>query len=193
MFTEILNELKGSSKLSSFYFSDSEDDRFIFGRLSCFNSDFVVIESYDQYGREDGYIIKSIATLSKIETNSKYSKKMEKLILSYDSEHLRIDLKNGNIIELFLQLSRDKHKIVSLELSDNNKLLVGIVLSVDNHICNLSQIDDYAYNDGEIMFSVDDINMITFDGMDEKVLEKLLEHNTNHQSGDGSMIDSDKH
>lgn len=173
MYSELLKIFK-MEKYCSYYTSD-DCDKFFFGKIIALNKDEVAIQLYSTSGGNDGIIVKRLSDIYRIECDSKYNKKMEKLIGS-DSIKSNIVIDSNSIFESAVKVAIENALVISIVLFDCDHVnATGIPLSLDNEICTINQIDDYGQEDGITSFLFDNVTQIEINTEYEQIIKKLMD------------------
>lgn len=162
MLIESLNEIKEKELYASIYADFDDANSFFFGKVSLLSDDYLIIESYSPNGQDGGFALIEVKSVYKIEINTKYSQKMMRLIYSNSTVHEKIDMKeaNDNIVENLLLFSKLKRYIVSIVMSSNREMFMGLVDSIKNGLCCIKQINEYGEDDGAAYINTLDISGI---------------------------------
>ncbi|HBT65112.1 MAG TPA: hypothetical protein DEB10_10685 [Ruminococcaceae bacterium] len=156
------------------YTNSEQTQSFSAGIVSEIFDNEVIISHYLPNGKYDGYVVKQIVDIYKIETNSKYVKKIKILSEINNTKHDKLCRVKENGFLTLLTYAYETKKVVTIELidSDNNDA-VGFVEQINDKCCTISMLDDYGENDGVSIFNIDDISHLSCDGDDEFVLKQL--------------------
>lgn len=146
MYSELLKAFK-SNKNCSFY-TDDECDKFIYGKIIALNEDEVAIQMYNTDGTCDGVIVKTVSDFFRIEYDSKYNQKMEKLIET-DTFEDSVEIDGNAVFDSAIKSAIIKNFIVR-------------------------QIDDYGCDDGVTSFVFNTATQITINAKYEKLLSSLM-------------------
>lgn len=172
MYSELLKAFQ-SNKNCSFY-TDDECDKFTYGKIIALNEDEVAIQMYTTYGACDGIIVKMVSDFFRIEYDSKYNKRMEKLI-DTDVFEDSAEIDSNAIFDSAIKSAINKNFIVSIELlHSGNDNITGLPLSLVDGVCTVRQIDDYGCDDGTTSFVFNTATQITINAEYEKILSKLM-------------------
>lgn len=172
MYSELLKAFQ-SNKNCSFY-TDDECDKFIYGKIIALNEDEVAIQMYNTDGTCDGVIVKIVSDFFRIEYDSKYNQKMEKLIET-DTFEDSVEIDGNAVFDSAIKSAINKNFIVSIELMHSgNENITGLPLSLENGICTVRQIDDYGCDDGVTSFVFNTATQITINAKYEKLLSSLM-------------------
>ena len=172
MYSELLKAFQ-SNKNCSFY-TDDECDKFIYGKIIALNEDEVAIQMYNTDGTCDGVIVKIVSDFFRIEYDSKYNQKMEKLIET-DTFEDSVEIDGNAVFDSAIKSAIIKNFIVSIELlHSGNENITGLPLSLENGICTVRQIDDYGCDDGVTSFVFNTATQITINAKYEKLLSSLM-------------------
>ncbi len=154
------------------YFYSGENDKFCCGKVVSLDDYYFTFVSFDPYGRYDGYFVRRINDLCRINANSKYINSIIALIDNEFVEHIKFDVYEATIPQV-LRLSIDNKKAVSIEITDSDSLIIGIVSSVeDNKIC-INTLNEYGEPDGVSTVYLEDIISVSYDSLDERKIERL--------------------
>ncbi len=175
MFLDYLFEVKKIGEFVAVYFGS---EKFYFGKIAAVNDELVVIQSYPPYGEDDGFIIKRVDEITGVECKSKYNEKLKRIIKAKNTVHSNIAFADDGFIETAIKASQSKRKVVSLELSFSDVLVYGIVKSINYPLCVIDQFDEYGEADGEISFSIEQINSLFIDTQDEVNINLLITANS---------------
>lgn len=175
MFKKILKESQMSRNKLSVYFSSSESNSFCFGNVVFCNDEYFILSSYTPYGEDDGFILRKVDEITRVEIDSKYNKKMESLIKIMCTEHTSFIANADDIVGFILKEAKNNHRILSIEFFDSDELAIGYIYSLSYPLCEIKQINEYGENDGKLVFDVDNISSIRFESKDELTLEKLVQ------------------
>lgn len=172
MYSELLKAFQ-SNKNCSFY-TDVECDKFIYGKIIALNEDEAAIQMYNTDGTCDGVIVKMVSDFFRIEYDSKYNQKMEKLIET-DTFEDSVEIDGNAVFDSAIKSAINKNFVVSIELlHSGNENVTGLPLSLKNGICTVRQIDDYGCDDGVTSFVFNTATQITINAKYEKLLSSLM-------------------
>ena len=157
---KLLNEIS-NEEIVALYFGNG--DKFFCGKILAVNEDFVVLRSYTPYGVYDGYIVKRINELRRIEQNSKYLK-LEIIV-------------SGNCLMSMLCHSVSSGQIVSIELEECDELIIGYVTKIEDNIISIKQYNEYGEYDGVSFIYLEDIISLYIDSENERKVEVIKKDN----------------
>jgi hypothetical protein len=156
------------------YTNSEQTQNFSAGIVSEVFNNEVIISHYLPNGKYDGYVVKQIADIYKIETNSKYVKKIKILSEINKTKHDKLCRVKDDGFFTLLTYAYETKKVVTIELIDSgNNDATGFVEQINDKCCTISMIDDYGEDDGVSIFNIDDISHLSCDGDDEFVLKQL--------------------
>ena len=177
MFKEYLLLASEKNQPISIYTDKDNTEKFAFGFVQGISDDCLLIASITKYGLYDGYVIKKLEDIYRLEVDDKYGKKLRKLYLLHKQKHSKIDLASKNIVCDLLQHAYKNRLIVTLELHDSNyDDLQGFVMEIPSDLIVIKQLDSYGNNDGTSMISLEDITHIACDSENEMTLKLLAEN-----------------
>lgn len=173
MFKNILQKSQISKNKLSIYFSSSESNGFCFGTIEFCDEKQFIIGSYTPYGEDDGFILRKIDDVTKIETDSKYTEKMISLIEMLGTKHATLSVNDNDVVKYLIKKAKSNYRIISIELLDSEELVVGYIQSISYPMCEIKQINEYGEEDGLLIFNIDDVSSIRIESKDELMLERL--------------------
>lgn len=173
-----LKEFCDNGKNVSLYLNRGDTTRFVFGRIVFSNDRYVIISMISPAGRYDGYLVKSIDDIVRLEFDDLYSDRMQKLCSAMYEEvcFTNFDSQTDDPIRSFLKKALDENKVISIELIHSNiDDVVGNLVSIQDDLCMVKQIDQYGCEDGYSVFSINNITHISYDSEDEQIIMRLRE------------------
>ena len=163
-----------NKKIVLLYTNAEQTQIFSAGIISEIFDNEVIISHYLPNGKYDGYIVKRISDIYKIETDSKYAEKIEILSKINETKHDQLCRVKENGFSTLLTYAYETKKVVTIELVDSgNNDAIGFVQQINDKYCTISMLDDYGENDGVSVFNIEDISHLSCDGDDEFVLKQL--------------------
>jgi len=173
LFSTLLDSNK-QGEIISVFTNLEESQKFSVGVVSEIFENEIIINHYLPNGKYDGFIVKQIDEIYKIEKGSKYLKKIKKLSHLHQAVHDKLEREQDNGFFTLLTYAFNNKKVVSIELfgSENNDA-VGFVKKIDGNSCTIAALDEYGEEDGFAIFSIEDITHLSCDG-DEEIVLKLL-------------------
>lgn len=172
---EFLEMCAKSNKIVSIYDDAEESDKFLTGYINCYNENEILINHITPSGLYDGFILKQISDIFRIDYDDKYQLKIEKLYLLKHQSHYNININDECLLYPILDFALKKHLVIFVSFKKNT--VFGFVQSFDNNIINLISIDDYGYNSGKCSICIDDILEFEVDTQEAQDLKLLYELN----------------
>ncbi len=174
VFMEQLTALLKSKEMLQIYTNFGDTQKFSVGFVYALTSTEILIAHVTPYGKYDGYIVKQLKDIYRIETQSKYINKLKKLYSHEKKEHTVIEQTHNSLVSDLLSFAYHNQKIVSLELleSDNDDI-IGFVDSLQSGLARISTIDEYGKSDGVSFIKTDDITHAVCDSENEIALKTL--------------------
>lgn len=177
MFEEKIKTIKENKEIAAYYTNDSHTDKFLVGYLIEFNDDYFILAHISPQGTYDGFLLKEINSIYRVETKNLYLNKILTLAKYYNTTHEKIDFENKNLVLEFLLFAKKQNYVVSLELLNSNNLdSVGYIERLEKDYCEIKQLDDYGQLDGFSLIYYSDIVDIRCNTEDEIIL-KILDSN----------------
>ena len=168
-------------KIVSVYSNEEDTTMHLTGYIEKFNESELLLAHISAHGYYDGYILKHIEDIYRMDYGGSYERKIEELYLLKKQTHPPIDtFQEGEeeILYSLLDYAKNQRLIVSLEFSDG--LLSGFVNGYDDDNLFLTLISDSGAEDGQSIVKVDEILTVSVDTDDEQDLNIL------HKSKKGS-------
>ena len=172
---ETLNELKKKQKYISVYTKPGDPDKFSFGRIICLSDQLLVLRSITPDGSDDGLSVKEICDVFRVDEDSQYCKKMEKLMEASGCQEPDFDdeeIDEENIVSSVLELSKRKNWVITVWPYDGDGI-IGTVESLNGDVCVINQFDDYGKDDGKTTVFTESITEIWCNSSDERIISKL--------------------
>lgn len=172
---ENLEKFKKSQKLVSLYSNIENKDAFNVGFIVDYDSEFILLNSISQYGKYDGILLIYIDDIFRIDTDSKYGNKLLKLLNNEEITNYEFK-KVGSCIEKIFSYAKENDSIISISFfdSDNKSDIIGKVKSYDNNEVEICCYDEYGEIDGISYININEINYISLDSLDEKMITNLI-------------------
>lgn len=162
--------------------------KFIYGRIICADNEFFATSTLSPDGDFDGVLIKKTDDIIYLEIDSQYDDKMSKLFSSNPIVFTK-KLEQGNIPCSMLSIALKMKQVVSLELINSGIIdIVGLVISIDNNICTIQQIDEYGFKNGMAYVDISDISQISYASQDEMRIAKLFGKSEQEDRGRFSVL-----
>ena len=134
-----------------------------------------LIKHITPHGLSDGYILKKIDSVMHLEISGQYEKKIEKLYSKKNQRH--IDLKLQDKVSLknnIFQICMNNKYIVSIEMiQDDECPIKGVINKIDDNKVIVSKLTEYGEDDGEAILKKENIDTISFLGVDEEDIQLL--------------------
>lgn len=173
----VLNRMIRENKNVCIHTDINDTTKFIYGRIICADNDFFAASTLSTDSDFDGVLIKKTDDIIYLETDSQYDDKMRKLSSSNPTVFTQ-KLEIGNIPCSMLLIALKMKQVVSLELMNSGIIdIVGMVISINNYICAIQQIDEYGFKDGIAYIDISDITQISYASREEIRISKLFDTN----------------
>ena len=159
-----LIKIKENNNIVSIFCDEDDTSMFLEGYIYAIGRQDFLIKHITPHGLADGYILKKIDSVMHLEISGQYEKKIEKLYSKKNQRH--IDLKLQDKVSL-------KNNI--FQICMNNKYIVSIEMIQDDEcpIKGVSKLTEYGEDDGEAILKKENIDTISFLGVDEEDIQLL--------------------
>lgn len=139
-------------------YAQDEINSFDVGYLFDVDEDWVLLKSYDRYGKYDGYMLLRLETIFKINSKTLYLENIERLITDKNSHNLKL---NDGLLVSALNYIREK-SVASIIL-DNGDAIIGKIKSFDETCITVEVYTDCGIKDGNSLIFIDSISTIIFE------------------------------
>ena len=160
--------------IASFYCNDGKIQQRLVGRVERFNDSEILIAHISSHGYYDGFILKHIEDVCRIEYGGAYEKRIERLYKLKKQSHKSIETFNANEDEIlfsFLDFAKANDYIICLEFVDNS--VSGLLNGYSDDVVYLEVINDYGNCDGILIANIDEIFGVAVDTDDEQDLRLM--------------------
>jgi hypothetical protein len=156
------------------YTDKEQSQKFSAGIIMEIFDDAVIIGHYLPNGRYDGYIVKRIDDIYRIEDGSKYANKIQVLSLINGAKHDPLTRINEDAFTTVLYYAYETKRVVTIELFDSgNNDVTGLIERINEGYCTISMLNEYGESDGVSTFAIKNISHLSCDGDDENVIQQL--------------------
>lgn len=170
-----LIKIKENNSIVSIFCNEDDTSMFLEGYIYAIGRQDFLIKHITPHGLADGYILKKIDSVMHLEISGQYEKKIEKLYSKKNQRH--IDLKLQDKIDLkdnIFQICMNNKYIVSIEMiQDDECPIKGVVNKIDDSKIVVSKLTEYGESDGEAILKKENIDTISFLGVDEEDIQLL--------------------
>ena len=165
-----LIKIKENNNIVSIFCDEDDTSMFLEGYIYAIGRQDFLIKHITPHGLSDGYILKKIDSVMHLEISGQYEKKIEKLYSKKNQRHIdlklqdKVSLKN-NIFQIC---------IVSIEMiQDDECPIKGVINKIDDNKVIVSKLTEYGEDDGEAILKKENIDTISFLGVDEEDIQLL--------------------
>lgn len=164
-------------KVALIYTNSEQTQKFSAGIVSGIFDNEIIIDHFLPNGKYDGFVVKRIIDIFKVELDSKYNFKIMNLSQMNNTKHDKLRRVNEKGFLTLLTYAHESKKVVTIGMFDSDyNDAQGFVEKISGDFCTLSLLDEYGENDGVAVLNIDNISYLSCDGDDEitlKVLHKL--------------------
>lgn len=147
------------------------------GFIEKISDEQVVIKHVTSTGLYDGYAIRRLNDIFRVDINGQYEKRLLKLYNVQNQEHPNIikTKKEANLFKEVLTVAQNLKLVVSvcIDETEEQEDIVGWVKDFGDKEVIIKQISFEGLDDGESAFYIEDIVKINCDSNDERVLGML--------------------
>ncbi len=170
----LLTNLKNNNKIVSIYSDTYNTDKFSCGFIANISDEFLIIKNISPCGKYDGFLLKSIEKIYRVEFEGKYEKMIERLYEIQNQKHEEIPKFSGTLLNDLLIFSNKNSFVITIELCDSNlDDIQGYVSKMDDTKVKIESLDENGENDGFSYVMIDDITHISCNTENEIKLKLL--------------------
>lgn len=165
------------NKAVSFYFDNGDRLQHLVGFIQKFNDSEILIAHISSHGFYDGFILKHIEDLKRIEYDGEYENKVHTLYALKNQEHLVIDTFIENeeyILDPVLEFAEKNELVISFECEDT--VLSGLIDSFEENLLHLIILNDFGKKSGIAVIDLCEVSTISLDTDDEQDLLLLYKN-----------------
>ncbi len=172
----ILTNFMNNKVLCAVYDSDGNIDKFDVGYIIAVDDDVVLMSGICPNGNNDGYYLKSVNSIYKIEVDSQYNRKIEVLHSGKDSVvNQIIEFEPKDIFRSTLKLLMRQQEMCSIFLFDSdNSSVIGRIEEFDDSIIKISAYNEYGLYDGTVYIRKSDVTGMSFKSSEETKISCLI-------------------
>lgn len=181
-----LERSKKKGVMVSAFSNRHQPDKCSTGFIEEISNEQFIMKHVAPEGVYDGYIIRRINDIFRIDFNGKYEKRLA-LLYNLQVQHHKGTLKNklnedSNLFIAALVFAQNNNLIVRvcIDETEMQEDIVGFVKKVHDNVI-ISRITNEGLADGESIFRTSDIIKINIDSSDEKILKLLWLNQKNNQ------------
>ena len=168
-----LNSLKDRQELVRIYADRTDFDNSLIGFIQEIDDDDFLLKSISPKGLYDGFVVKKLDSIVRIETDSAYIQRIKFLFESRAVWHDDIHIE-GNVIADLLKYAIEKQRAVCIELLHSGyNDVIGYPEELAGDLCKIHSITDDGAYDGYTYIKTESITQLTCDGLIEQKLDVL--------------------
>lgn len=174
LFLEQIRKNIENKEYMEIYSYSGNGNEFAVGQIVAYSSEDLLIHAINNMGMDDGFFIGKIKDICKISRNTKYLQDINKLSGFHDYPILQIpdDIANLNLFDYFIDFFICHETIVTIHTYYQD-VIHGIIVNYINDILKIKVYTNDCYENGESIILAYDIETISFNGIEEKRMEKL--------------------
>ena len=175
---DILKQVNECGILTAIYTNKNDYDKFSVGYILSVAEDSFLTKHLSTRGEFDGYSVRKVDDVYRVETNGLYLHKIEQL---YKQKINQVEIPaidtNGNLLLNAITYAINNNFITIICIDESANDIVGYIESFDNYNIKVLQISEYGQKNGETIFSVDEIIKICINDTDCVDLDILYRNN----------------
>ena len=174
MIDEVI-KMKQNKNIVSIFCDETDSTTFLEGYIYAVGVQKFLIKHITPHGLADGYILKELDSIVHLETGGKYERKIEKLYHKKNQKHIDLEIdKNSDLEDNILQICMNNEYITSFEMVEDDECPIkGTIKELDSNKVIVSKQTEDGEEDGEAVLKKENIDTISFLGVDEEDIEIL--------------------
>lgn len=174
MIDEVI-KMKQNKNIVSIFCDETDSTTFLEGYIYAVGIQKFLIKHITPHGLADGYILKELDSIVHLETGGKYERKIEKLYHKKNQKHIDLEIdKNSDLEDNILQICMNNEYITSFEMVEDDECPIkGTIKELDSNKVIVSKLTEDGEEDGEAVLKKENIDTISFLGVDEEDIEIL--------------------
>lgn len=174
MINEVI-KMKQNKNIVSIFCDETDSTTFLEGYIYAVGVQKFLIKHITPHGLADGYILKELDSIVHLETGGKYERKIEKLYHKKNQKHIDLEIdKNSDLEDNILQICMNNEYITSFEMVEDDECPIkGTIKELDSNKVIVSKLTEDGEEDGEAVLKKENIDTISFLGVDEEDIEIL--------------------
>lgn len=174
MIDEVI-KMKQNKNIVSIFCDETDSTTFLEGYIYAVGVQKFLIKHITPHGFADGYILKELDSIVHLETGGKYERKIEKLYHKKNQKHIDLEIdKNSDLEDNILQICMNNEYITSFEMVEDDECPIkGTIKELDSNKVIVSKLTEDGEEDGEAVLKKENIDTISFLGVDEEDIEIL--------------------
>ena len=172
MIDEVI-KMKQNKNIVSIFCDETDSTTFLEGYIYAVGVQKFLIKHITPHGLADGYILKELDSIVHLETGGKYERKIEKLYHKKNQKHIDLEIdKNSDLEDNILQICMNNEYITSFEMVEDDECPIkGTIKELDSNKVIVSKLTEDGEEDGEAVLKKENIDTISFLGVDEEDIE----------------------
>ena len=134
---------------------EENSDRFSVGRIVASDEDYTVMETLTVDGNTNGLYMTCTESIFCIKENDRYTQSVKKLFEKRERAFEVFDLRSGTPLKVFLNYSKEKNRLISVKLC-NEETITGRIIEIFDDSILIKAFDENGY-DGEAEISTNSI------------------------------------
>lgn len=181
-FLSVLTRSLNEGLVVSVYSDQNEPANCSVGFIDALSSEQFVMKHITPEGINDGYIIRRLKDIFRVDINGEYERKIGLLYSLQKQKHedfiKKAETENDNLFVESLIIARNQNLIITvcIDETENQDDVVGFVKDVNSKGITIARISFNGIGDGESTFLVEDVIKMNCDTTDEKTLKLLFSH-----------------
>ena len=150
-------------------YTSAYSENFAAGFVEAVSEKYVILRSFSNHGRYDGWLLRQLENLPRIEFGGRYEESLLFLMKARETKHPQgvipsFEADASLLIELFL--AAQKHDfVVSIDTGSQSNI-VGFVNTVEATTVTITKVDNNGEVDGESVVELDAIEKVNADDED---------------------------
>ena len=168
-----LKRCMANREIVSLYCNSEGVEKHLVGYIVSLDEDTVLIAHISPHGKYDGFVMKRIADIFRIDCGGEYEKRIETLYIEKKQSHPNLfhDDETGILLDTVLRSAKENNYIVSCEYE--TEIISGFVQHYDDDIFQLDIVTEAGELNGIAVIDAESVLTFSIDSEDEQDLKIL--------------------
>ncbi len=177
-FSTVLQSALSEKRIVSLHFNPDNQSTFSVGYIVYFDAEWILLESIDTDGADEGYELRDHESLFRVDARGKYEDKIELLSKQYKPGQRELIISHETmgdmpVMEYLFQESKKNNRIIVVWTDDEYDSIIGYVTSYGESVVAIQEVDDYGNRDAEIYLKIESVRSLDIDSKKCRMLEFL--------------------
>ncbi|MBI2601461.1 MAG: hypothetical protein HYW48_00245 [Deltaproteobacteria bacterium] len=170
----VLEKAKENNELVSVYSDPTHPSRCSVGYVDCVDDNFVRLRAIARNGKHDGYVVRNVPSIFKVDIGGEYEKKIV-MLKNFKFKDINLGACTSNILLETLKDAKKNKGCITIFFGESDDSVVGIVKGANHQTVEIHNLKENGETDGIIFVKFEAINSVNVNSEDEQIIEFLSE------------------